>query len=38
LTYCSLTKLLMVGSNVGTLVFYDIETGKTNGTYCDKPF
>lgn len=24
LVYCSLTKLLMVGSNVGTMVFYDM--------------
>lgn len=38
LEYCSLTKLIIVGSNVGTLAFYDIETGKTAGTCLNKSF
>ena len=32
LQYCEKTKLIIIGSNVGTLGFYDIETGKLAGT------
>lgn len=38
LSYCSETKLIMVGSNVGTLAFYDIETGKTAGTCLNRSY
>ena len=37
LEYCENTKLIMVGTNVGTLAFYEIETGKTAGTCLNKP-
>ena len=38
LDYCSETKLIIVGSNVGTLGFYDIETGKLAGTCLNRSY
>ena len=38
LDYCPETKLILVGSNVGTMGFYDIETGKLAGTCLNRSY
>lgn len=38
LKYIEEIRLIVVGTNVGSVVFYDVETGKNSGSVTSKPY